>query len=250
MVDKKHEDVEKKEKEEEKLDENTDNPNNPHKYVSNPTSFSTKPKNPTKKKQLIIAAVVVALLLVSYLVFGRGGGEESKEEKEEVTTEQPTATPTEEPEIVKEDLSVQVLNGSGTEGGAGDFAEILEGLGYAEADTDNADNYDYEDVTIQVKDTDEGEAIYDALREDLENEDYIVNDIETLDEDSEYDVVVIIGIQEGEEELTVEEDETTEDSEEEDTTEEEATPTPEEPTATPTEAETTPTEEPTITPTE
>jgi len=214
-----------------KIDINNNSQNNNklnEEIMSNSTSISSSHNNPRKKIPVVAIIVIILVLIGGYFVFGRKGKEE-KEEKTDIITEAPTSTPTQAPEVERSDIKIQVLNGSGKEGAAGDFASILEDLGYEDPETDNADNYDYEDITIQVKDTDEGEAIYDLLKEDLEDEDYIVNDLETLDEDSEFDVVIIVGLKEGEEEVLGEEtEEPTPAGTEEET--EEATPTPEEPT--------------------
>lgn len=48
-------------------------------------------------------------------------------------------------------ISVAVQNGSGEAGAAGKAADFLSGLGYKIGSTGNADNYDYVNVTIQVK---------------------------------------------------------------------------------------------------
>lgn len=51
----------------------------------------------------------------------------------------------------RKDLSVTVQNGSGEAGVAGKAADVLRNLGYNVAGTGNADNFNYSDVTIQVK---------------------------------------------------------------------------------------------------
>lgn len=48
-------------------------------------------------------------------------------------------------------LSVTVQNGSGVAGAAGKAADILKGLGYNVSSSGNANNYDYQNVSIQVK---------------------------------------------------------------------------------------------------
>lgn len=50
-------------------------------------------------------------------------------------------------------ISVTVQNGSGEVGVAGKARDFLTGLGYNIASTGNADNYDYVNLTIQVKST-------------------------------------------------------------------------------------------------
>ena len=48
-------------------------------------------------------------------------------------------------------LSITVQNGSGTAGVAGKGSDVLKNLGYDVAATGNADNFDFANVTIQVK---------------------------------------------------------------------------------------------------
>ncbi|MEK7160359.1 MAG: LytR C-terminal domain-containing protein [Patescibacteria group bacterium] len=72
----------------------------------------------------------------------------------------PTSTPTPKPTVNPVDkstglnrskLSVTVQNGSGQAGVAGKAADILKALGYNVSSTGNADNYDFVNVSIQVK---------------------------------------------------------------------------------------------------
>lgn len=103
-------------------------------------------------------------------------------------TQAPSPTPT--PNFKKEDLKIQVLNGSGTAGKASELKEILNKKGYQEIITGNADNYDYEITEIQTK-----KSISQAtamIKEDLK--DYLTKFTETaLDEEDAADVVIIFG---------------------------------------------------------
>lgn len=72
----------------------------------------------------------------------------------------PTVKPSEKPAVNSVDkasgldrsaLNIEVQNGSGEAGVAGKGSETLKALGYKVASTGNADNFDYQDVTIQVK---------------------------------------------------------------------------------------------------
>lgn len=214
-------------------EEKSNNFQKPMESAKQAAYFPPKNKNTDKQKYIKIAAVFIAVFLVVFFGLKLLKGKDKEEEKKETAliTREPTSTPTPTPEIERMDLNIKVLNGSGKEGAAGAFASLMEDLGYEKPDADNADNYDYKDITIKVKDTPKGERIYDLLKEDLEAEDYLINDMEILDEDSEYDAVIIVGLKEGEEEPTPEAEEPTPEAEE---------PTPEEtPTPTPTEAEST-----------
>ncbi len=78
----------------------------------------------------------------------------------ESPTPSPSNTPTPKPTVNPVDkstglnrskLSVTVQNGSGQAGVAGKAADILKALGYNVSSTGNADNYDFVNVSIQVK---------------------------------------------------------------------------------------------------
>ncbi|KKQ24345.1 MAG: hypothetical protein US40_C0005G0019 [Candidatus Roizmanbacteria bacterium GW2011_GWC2_37_13] len=103
-------------------------------------------------------------------------------------TTAPSPTPT--PSFKKEELRVQVLNGSGTAGKASEFKDILKEKGYQEIITGNAENYDYELTEIQVKKSKSQAAA--MIKEDLK--DYLNAFKETvLDEAETPDVVIIFG---------------------------------------------------------
>lgn len=59
-------------------------------------------------------------------------------------------TPTEKP-MTRSELRVEVQNGSGVAGLAGKGKKVLEELGYTTVTTANADNYDYQGVTVKAK---------------------------------------------------------------------------------------------------
>src|SRR3989344_1682882 len=82
--------------------------------------------------------------------------------EELIPTAKPTTAPTPKSSTSSVDkttgldsknLKVNVENGSGEKGVAGKVADILTGLGYKIVSTGNADNFNYSDVTIQVKST-------------------------------------------------------------------------------------------------
>ena len=80
----------------------------------------------------------------------------------------PTARPTGGSSVDRSDISLVVLNGSGTPGAAGKFRTYLEGLGYTVSRTGNADAFDYEDITISVKAG--NTALLNQLRRDLQSQ--------------------------------------------------------------------------------
>ena len=66
------------------------------------------------------------------------------------TTPTPTGT-TKSGTTNREDLSIEIQNGSGINGAAGQASTLLKGLGYKVLSTGNADNYDYAQMVIKVK---------------------------------------------------------------------------------------------------
>jgi len=114
------------------------------------------------------------------------GAVKKEESKDEAATEE---TKIEDADLA--DYKVQVLNGSGTAGEAGVVEGLLEDAGFEGVDTGNADSYDYEDTQVQLKDK-TAKAVYTAI-EDALSDDYNVKKGDSLNEDSDFDVVVIVG---------------------------------------------------------
>lgn len=172
--------------------------------------------SPTPKKNrtgLIVTVVVLILLAAGGYYFFNQQSQSTK--KETLTpTVQPTVEPTATPEAtpsgtitpteevsptvkpttgeVKDatELSLQVLNGSGTVGVAGEIRDHLSGKGYDSIDTGNADNFDYTGVTINIKSS-RSEFLGD-IQAALKDK-YTLGDSGTLSSDSPYDAVIIVG---------------------------------------------------------
>jgi hypothetical protein len=109
----------------------------------------------------------------------------------ETSEDEATSSAEEVDEIDLTDFSVQVLNGSGVVGEAGSVKEKLESDGFENIDTDNADNYDYEKTEVQLK---EGTAkeVYDVIEKRISyNYNVVLGD--ALEEDSQFDIIVIVG---------------------------------------------------------
>lgn len=116
-------------------------------------------------------------------------GEAETTPKDTTPTRSPSASPT--LASSKSDVSIAVQNGSGVTGAAADAAQVLKTAGFTIFSTGNADNSDYTDVTIRIKNSAKSNlsAVEDAL-----SDDYTVGETSTnLPENSSYDVLVIIG---------------------------------------------------------
>jgi hypothetical protein len=101
----------------------------------------------------------------------------------------PTATPT--PSIDRAKINIKVLNGSGIAGKASVVKDFLNGKGYEEILTANADSFDYETTVVQIK-KDQEKDLKPLLTKDLSSQ-VAKPTFETLDADSAADVVIIVG---------------------------------------------------------
>lgn len=148
----------------------------------------------------ILVTVVLIFVLVGggyflYQNFLKDDGEAGSSQETVVPVEKgedlPTLTPTPEVELDRAELKIQILNGSGTPGMAGTAQEYLEGLGYQDIDTGNANAYDYEETVIAIKS--DKDKYLDLITKDLTEEYTVADETEELDEDSDFDVVITIG---------------------------------------------------------
>jgi hypothetical protein len=140
--------------------------------------------------------VLVATFIGAIYLYSKKDSEDSPSLVEPVAS-QPTPIeslpePTPTPSLDRTELKIKILNGSGISGLAGKAKDLLEAKGYEEIATGNADSFDYEETTVQIKE--DKIAFLDLLVEDL-SEDYLVStDIsETLEEESDFDAIVILG---------------------------------------------------------
>ncbi|OGK15739.1 hypothetical protein A2774_00650 [Candidatus Roizmanbacteria bacterium RIFCSPHIGHO2_01_FULL_39_12c] len=155
---------------------------------------TTQDSSPNKKKPWLIIIIVVLLLgAVGFYFYNQSNKSEPEEPKMEKNLT-PTEAPSPTPEIDKESVKIQVLNGTGTPGEAASAVEALTGAGYKEdnIETGNAEEYDHAKVSIQVK------SGFEAAAEDIKKAlssffDDIEIDSTKLDEDSDYDIVVTTG---------------------------------------------------------
>lgn len=174
--------------------------------------FSPTPK---KNRTGLIVAIIVLILIAggAYYFFNSQSKKTQKQVSVTPTVEstiQPTETPTSTPSgtikptntvtpttrptsgavKVATDLNLQVLNGSGAVGVAGEVRDYLAGKGYKNIETGNADNFDYKNITIKIK-TSRQEFLTD-IQTTLKDK-YTLADSGTLSSDSSYDAVVIVG---------------------------------------------------------
>jgi hypothetical protein len=175
----------------------------------------------------MLALLAIFLLILGGLIFAGSYFLGPRQEKKEVESAivptaiiEPTETPTPEPkkdtteEITKptltkmpspkpshtsldqatgldrSKLSIEVLNGSGIVGAAGEMSDFLKKLGYTIVSVGNADTYDYKNVTIRLKSSQS--KFLPLLKKDL-GENYTLGDTSTELATSSADAVIIVG---------------------------------------------------------
>jgi len=158
----------------------------------------------TEDKKLVKKGLVLSLL-ATFLVGGALAGGifysrkavsnqdiRSQAVERPTPTSTPTSTPTPTPEKIDlGDYQLQILNGSGIAGEAGSVNELLQTEGFKEAETDNADSYNYKKTEVQLKEN-TPKKVFDTIKETLKGK-YDVTLGDALSEDSEFDVIVIVG---------------------------------------------------------
>lgn len=105
------------------------------------------------------------------------------------TPDTPTPTPT--PPVLRDELKIKVLNGSGIRGKASTVKDFLKTVGYEDVLTGNAESFTYETTVIQFKkDQDD---IKDLISKDIASEIENKLEYEILAEDEAADAVIIVG---------------------------------------------------------
>jgi hypothetical protein len=149
---------------------------------------------------LIIILMVIAGIVAGGVYYYRSNLQKT-ETSSEIVVSEPTPVPQEEiptPSVTPEpvelsEISVSVLNGSGIPGEASVVQALLEDAGFTDIDTGNADSYDFLDTGVSVK-TGLSRFVYNSIEEAL-GTDYSIVESDELDEDSTYDVIIIVGFE-------------------------------------------------------
>lgn len=153
------------------------------------------PEQPRKNNKLMPIIVVVVVLLIaiigSFLIINKT---KKVEEKKDVAVETKEISPSPLPKIDKKTVKIQVINGTGTPGQAGLVVKALEEAGYTPDNikTGNADKFDNSTTTIEAR------INYEEIVKDIEKElkstfAKITVKSTNLDNDSEFDIVVVTG---------------------------------------------------------
>lgn len=156
------------------------------------TQYSTQPGGAKKKNPVILIVVVIIAALLAGTVFLLQ--QQKKTDEPEVAVVEQEPTPTEQPEIDKKSVKIQVVNGTGTPGQAGIAVDALEEEGYDPDNikTANAEEFDSTDTTITARDGFEDIAsnIEGILKDTFDS---IEIESTPLDKDSEFDIIIVTG---------------------------------------------------------
>ncbi|MBI2641074.1 LytR C-terminal domain-containing protein [Candidatus Roizmanbacteria bacterium] len=156
------------------------------------SSYSNQQGGSKKKKIALIVVALIVLALVGGILLSRQT--ERNEQTKTAVVEKKEPTPTEKPKIDKKSVKIQVLNGTGTPGQASTAVEALEKAGYNTDNikTGNAENFDNKVTTVTARTG--FEEIATDVKKALEGTfDEVAIDSSNLDEESEYDIVVVTG---------------------------------------------------------
>lgn len=160
--------------------------------VDTTSSYLNQPRGSKKKKTGVIIGVVILAVVVGGIIMSR---QPKKTDQTVVSVvDKKELSPTEKPKIDKKSVKIQVLNGTGTPGQAGDASEALQKAGYSAENiaTGNAEEFDNTTTSIKVKAGFEDVAndIKKALKDVFD--DVNISSIE-LDKKGEYDIIVVTG---------------------------------------------------------
>ena len=166
----------------------------------NPASFGTEDEKGKKKKGVIIVLAIIGIILVVggfiYFLGVRDSGEDADASPTPTVNENTSnPTPTSSPESVsKEDVGIQILNGTGTAGDASLLESELQGLGYTNIELGNASDQDQETTTATFS---------SSLPEEIVKEitDVLEDTYEEVDAKTgstgEFDVKIVTGLRKG-----------------------------------------------------
>lgn len=96
------------------------------------------------------------------------------------------------PTVKRDEIKVQVLNGSGVSGAAGKAKTLLEGLGYSGVDTGNASSSSFASTEVAVKES--AKEFLELVIKDLSKDYTATAAAKVLPTSSKYDIVITLGV--------------------------------------------------------
>lgn len=139
---------------------------------------------------LLPVVLIAGALIGGVFIYRAGTGEETVQKASSLPVGTSESRPIPGPK--REDLKLQVLNGGGVAGNASKAKSFLEGVGYKDVATANADNYDYKTTIITVKKSKKDYG--DLLAKDLVKNYEATISSTFLNEKNSFDAVVTIGL--------------------------------------------------------
>lgn len=155
-------------------------------------------KNPSgsKSKLIITICLIIIFTLIGFVggyFYGKSVSSNNTVTPSSEIETIPTFTPTPtEEEVDLSAYSIEILNGSGVAGVAGDEQDALVADGFSVENTGNAENQDFTETMISVKSSVPAEFIQ-KLRDSLSERYVVTSGTEDLEDDNDYDVVITIG---------------------------------------------------------
>jgi len=153
------------------------------------------------RKSILILIIIAIISFIFGLLVALGVGKVMQMQQSSQTpeaTEAPTSkptisvTPSPEPTVSREDIILEVLNGSGIRGAASQARNFLEELGYTVNSVGNADKSSYSESQLIVNE-DMDEAIIELLLNDIGDEYTVATPSSELEEDVEVTARFIVG---------------------------------------------------------
>lgn len=155
--------------------------------------LSPKPKEKSSKAGLIILIVVALLGIGIFFLTKRAGEREIAPTETPAVTSSPAPTASAEP-VDREEVTIEVQNGTGISGEAAYLQGQLRNLGYTDITVGNASNQDNETTTVTFK-SDLNQGVVDEITAKLK-ELYQDVDVKTSSTQTK-DVVIITGLRKG-----------------------------------------------------
>ena len=171
--------------------------------------FAEEPKGTGKKIfMMFLIALIIGAISVSAYFFIQAQNpksttttppevpaspqEETPAEEEPAATDEAALEETEEQTETSQisALTVEILNGSGIAGQAGAVEELLADTGLENFDTGNADSFDFEETTVQMKEAVPA-SVFKSITDALSI--YTVVEGDALDPDADYDIIITVG---------------------------------------------------------
>jgi hypothetical protein len=139
----------------------------------------------------ILFVFIFALLLLGGIFIYKQSANKTKEINVVTLSPTPTAIPAPTKAVDLAKYEIKILNGSEVSGEAGRQQSNLEEEGFTVASVGNADDSNFTETIIQAKENVE-QAFLDKLKNVL-GKSFVVGEMEELPEDSDSDVIVILG---------------------------------------------------------